>query len=46
MGSELALSFEKLPSDDPKKRRPDISKAKRVLDWEPQVNLKSACEKQ
>ncbi len=39
MGSELALSFEKLPSDDPKKRRPDISKAKRVLEWEPQVNL-------
>ena len=26
-------------SDDPKKRRPDISKAKRVLGWEPKVKL-------
>ncbi|MBE2200943.1 MAG: SDR family oxidoreductase [Anaerolinea sp.] len=26
-------------TDDPKVRRPDISKAKRVLDWEPKVNL-------
>lgn len=28
-----------LPEDDPKKRRPDISKAKRLLKWEPQVGL-------
>ncbi len=27
-----------LPIDDPKVRRPDISKAKRVLNWEPKVN--------
>ncbi len=39
MGSELELVFEPLPSDDPKKRRPDISKAKRVLGWEPKVSL-------
>jgi nucleoside-diphosphate-sugar epimerase len=31
--------FEPLPSDDPKKRRPDISKAKKVLGWEPKVVL-------
>ncbi|MDR2580281.1 MAG: SDR family oxidoreductase [Fibromonadaceae bacterium] len=28
-----------LPSDDPKQRRPDISKAKKFLNWEPTVNL-------
>ena len=39
MGSKLEVSFEPLPEDDPKKRRPDISKAKRVLGWEPKVSL-------
>jgi len=28
-----------LPQDDPKQRRPDISKAKRLLNWEPKVEL-------
>jgi dTDP-glucose 4,6-dehydratase len=27
-----------LPKDDPKQRRPDISKAQRILGWEPKVN--------
>jgi len=40
MGSELPIVFEALPEDDPQKRRPDITKAKRVLGWEPKVNLK------
>ncbi|HLX42065.1 MAG TPA: UDP-glucuronic acid decarboxylase family protein, partial [Bryobacteraceae bacterium] len=39
MGSKLEIKFEPLPEDDPKKRRPDISKAKRVLGWEPKVSL-------
>jgi len=30
-----------LPEDDPKQRRPDISVAKRVLDWNPQINLET-----
>jgi UDP-glucuronate decarboxylase len=34
-----------LPADDPKQRRPDISLAKRVLNWEPQVPLDSGLEK-
>ncbi len=38
-GSSLAIDEKPLPSDDPKKRRPDISKAKRVLNWEPKVTL-------
>ena len=33
------IVFEPLPQDDPKRRRPDISKAKRVLGWEPVVEL-------
>src|SRR5579862_1418277 len=39
MGAELPIVFEPLPQDDPQKRRPDITKAKRVLGWEPKVNL-------
>lgn len=37
--SEIVFS-EKLPTDDPMKRRPDISKAKKLLDWEPKVSLR------
>jgi dTDP-glucose 4,6-dehydratase len=39
MGSQSPIEFQPLPSDDPKRRRPDISKAKRILDWEPKVCL-------
>ena len=38
-GSSGELSFQPLPADDPKQRQPDISKAKRVLGWEPKVEL-------
>ncbi len=34
-----ALVFEPLPEDDPKRRCPDISKAKRLLNWEPKIDL-------
>jgi len=39
MDSKLPIVFEALPEDDPQKRRPDITKAKRVLGWEPKVAL-------
>lgn len=39
MGLDLEMVFQPLPEDDPKKRRPDISKAKRVLGWTPKVPL-------
>ena len=39
MGVDGEIVFEPLPSDDPKKRRPDISKAQKVLGWEPKVGL-------
>ncbi len=38
-GSSSPIVFHPLPKDDPKQRRPDISKAKRLLGWEPQVSL-------
>lgn len=38
------FEFVPLPQDDPKKRKPDISKAKRLLDWEPKVALKPGLE--
>jgi dTDP-glucose 4,6-dehydratase len=37
--SAAPLVFKPLPEDDPKKRRPDITKAKRLLGWEPKVSL-------
>ncbi len=36
-GSRSEIVFEELPTDDPKKRRPDITKAERVLGWKPLV---------
>ncbi|NLK83243.1 MAG: SDR family oxidoreductase [Lentisphaerae bacterium] len=39
-GSKSKLIFESLPEDDPVKRRPDIAKAKQILNWEPSVQLK------
>jgi UDP-glucuronate decarboxylase len=38
-GSKSKIVREPLPSDDPKQRKPDISKAKKFLNWEPKVNL-------
>jgi dTDP-glucose 4,6-dehydratase len=38
-GTSAPLEFKELPQDDPKRRQPDITKAKRVLGWEPRVGL-------
>jgi dTDP-glucose 4,6-dehydratase len=38
-GSAAGIRFEPLPVDDPKRRCPDITKAKRLLGWEPRVPL-------
>lgn len=37
--SKSAIVYNPLPSDDPKQRRPDISLAKQILDWQPNVCL-------
>jgi dTDP-glucose 4,6-dehydratase len=36
-GSKSRIVFKPLPQDDPKQRRPDITKAKQLLKWEPKV---------
>lgn len=41
-GSSSDISHHPLPLDDPKVRRPDISRAKALLKWEPQVELEDA----
>jgi len=38
-GSKSAIVYKPLPQDDPQVRQPDITKAKRVLGWEPKVGL-------
>ena len=40
--SASPITYHPLPADDPKVRRPDISRARAVLKWEPQVQLEDA----
>ena len=44
-GSRSQIIFQDLPVDDPKVRRPDISKAKKQLDWKPVVKLHDGLQK-
>jgi len=39
--SKSQIRYEKLPQDDPKQRKPDITKARTLLGWEPKVNLET-----
>ena len=39
-GNKVKIIYKPLPVDDPKQRRPDITKAKSILGWEPKVNRK------
>ncbi len=43
--SKSEIIFKPLPQDDPKLRKPDISKAKKLLHWEPKINLEEGLEK-
>src|ERR1044071_4438583 len=38
-GSKSSIVYKPLPEDDPQVRQPDISKAKKILGWEPKVHL-------
>jgi dTDP-glucose 4,6-dehydratase len=38
-GSSSEIIYEALPVDDPQQRQPDITRAKQILDWQPEVNL-------
>jgi UDP-glucuronate decarboxylase len=44
-GSKSKLSYHPLPVDDPMQRRPDISLASTILDWQPTVSLEDGLEK-
>jgi len=39
--SKSKIIFQPLPSDDPKQRNPNIERARKELDWEPQIDLQS-----
>jgi dTDP-glucose 4,6-dehydratase len=43
--SRSRIAFVPLPQDDPKQRKPDIGKAKRLLNWEPTIDLRTGLEK-
>jgi dTDP-glucose 4,6-dehydratase len=43
-GSRSRIRYEPLPQDDPTQRRPDISRAKAILKWQPTVNLRRGLE--
>jgi dTDP-glucose 4,6-dehydratase len=45
VGTDTPLAFHPLPQDDPKQRCPDISKAKRILNWEPKVKLEDGLQR-
>ena len=38
-GSSSKICYEAIPMDDPKQRKPDITKARTLLDWEPKIDL-------
>jgi len=40
-GSKSKIAYQPLPQDDPKQRRPDITKARTLLGWEPKINLEA-----
>ena len=44
VGGRSKLTFKPLPSDDPKQRKPDITKATSLLQWEPSVTLDDGLE--
>jgi UDP-glucuronate decarboxylase len=44
-GSKSKIVHEKLPSDDPRQRKPDITQARDVLSWEPRVQLREGIGK-
>ncbi|MBE7707996.1 MAG: SDR family oxidoreductase [Cyanobacteria bacterium SIG27] len=41
----LNITYKPLPSDDPTQRRPDISKAKEILNWQPEIKLEDGLNK-
>ncbi|MGB7922504.1 MAG: UDP-glucuronic acid decarboxylase family protein [Pyrinomonadaceae bacterium] len=44
-GVEAALRYEPLPQDDPRQRKPDITRARQLLGWEPTIPLREGLER-
>ena len=44
-GGRSELIYKDLPVDDPKRRKPDITRAKTLLNWEPKVDLKEGLKR-
>jgi UDP-glucuronate decarboxylase len=44
-GTKAKITFDKLPSDDPRQRQPDIAKARELLGWEPKTPLRTGLMK-
>ncbi len=44
-GANVDILFKPLPQDDPMRRRPDLTKAKSLLDWKPKIMLREGLEK-
>jgi dTDP-glucose 4,6-dehydratase len=44
VGTKVPIVLHPLPQDDPKRRCPDIAKARRTLNWEPKVNLEEGLQ--
>jgi dTDP-glucose 4,6-dehydratase len=44
-GNEAGILFKPLPADDPRQRRPDITRARTILGWEPKVSLEDGLKR-
>jgi len=44
-GSTSTIVYRPLPMDDPRQRRPDITRAKTILGWEPKVQLEEGLQR-
>jgi dTDP-glucose 4,6-dehydratase len=44
-GSRSEIQFKALPQDDPTRRRPDITRARTILGWEPRISLREGLER-
>ena len=44
-GTKSTITYKPLPVDDPKVRQPDISRAKKILGWEPKVEFEEGITK-
>jgi nucleoside-diphosphate-sugar epimerase len=43
--SDSEIIFKELPKDDPVKRRPDITKAREVINWEPKIKFEEGLKR-